>query len=156
MIRRNMEQGAQGMQAMARAFGFGGGGGGGGGGFGGAGPQRWVDRPGEQGAPAGGQGGRGAAPPPGGQQAMGLDQSQLFDIMRALGVTQGGGGGGGGFGGAVPIANEGDYLVSMTVDGQTMKQVLRVERRAGGDSSGFPFEVEEMIKAYDRYLRDRH
>lgn len=150
MIRRNIEGGMAGMQNMARAFGFAGGGGGGGG-FGGGQPGRWNERPAEQAAPAGGQGGRGAAPAAGGQQMMGIDQSDLFNIMRALGVT---GGGGGGFGGAgIPIAEPGDYLVSMTVDGQTHKQVLRVERRAGGASSGFPFEVEAMMKAYERWLK---
>ena len=162
MIRRNMAQGAQGMQAMARAFGFGGGGGGGGGfgGFG-AGPQRWNERPGEQAQAPGGGGGRGGAggggaPGQGGAgAAMGLDQDQLFAIMRALGVTGGGGGGGGGFGGGVPIAGTGDYLVTLTVDGQVMKQVLRVEQRAGGDSSGFPFELEQMLEAYEEWLRDQ-
>lgn len=161
MIRRNMEQGAQGMQAMARAFGFGGGGGGGGG-FGGAGPQRWNDRPGESAPPApaggrgpGGAGGAGGAGGPGGAGAggaMGLDQDALFSIMRALGVTQGGGGGG--FGGGAPIVNTGDYLVSITVDGQTMKQVLRVERRSGGESSGFPFELAAMLDAFDEWMND--
>ena len=32
----------------------------------------------------------------------------------------------------VPIAEPGDYLVSMTVDGQTYRQTLRVERTVGG------------------------
>ena len=85
---------------------------------------------------------------------MGVDQSQLFDIMRALGVTAGGGGGGG-FGGGAPSVSTGDYLVSMTVDGQTIRQTLRVERLSGGDSGGFPFEVEEMLKAFEEWLRDR-
>lgn len=155
MIRRNIEGGTQGMQAMARAFGFGGGGGGGGG-FGGAAAGRWVERPGEQ-VVAGG-GGRGGAGGAGGQAgAGGLDQAALFDVMRAIGVTGGGGGGGGGFGGGgAPIVESGDYLVSMTVDGQTYKQTLRVEQRAGGNQSGFPFEVEEMFKAYERWARDKH
>ena len=162
MIRRNMEGGAQGQQALARAFGFGGGGGGGGGGF--AQPGRWVERPAEQTTPAPGAGGRGAggAGGPGGAGgaggpggALGMDQDQLFTIMRALGVTQGGGGGGGGFGGGgAPIVNTGDYVISMTVDGQTLRQMLRVERRAGGEQSGFPFELQEMMNAYEEWLRD--
>lgn len=86
---------------------------------------------------------------------MGLDQDKLFEIMRALGVTQGGGGGGGGFGAGVPIVNTGDYLVSITVDGQTMKQTLRVERRAGGESSGSPFELQAMLDAYAEWMSDR-
>lgn len=150
MIRRNLEGGTQGMQAMARAFGFAGGGGGGGGQ-----PQPgvWVERPAEQAPPPA----RGAGGGPGGQgagAAMGLDQGDLFTIMRAIGVTGGGGGGGFGGGGA-PIAEPGDYLVSMTVDGQTFRQTLRVERRSGGGASGFPFEVEDLLKEYSRWLSRR-
>ena len=84
---------------------------------------------------------------------MGLDQDKVFEIMRALGVTQGGGGGGG-FGGGAPMVNTGDYLVSITVDGQTMKQTLRVERRAGGEASGFPFELQAMLDAYAEWMND--
>jgi photosystem II stability/assembly factor-like uncharacterized protein len=151
MIRRNLEGGAQGMQQMARAFGFGGGGGGRGGP---AQPGRWVERPAEQAVSAGGRGGPGGA---GGQAAgegaaAGLDQSDLFTVMRALGVT--GGGGGRGFGGGGSVVSTGDYLVSMTVDGNTTRQKLRVERLSGGDSSGFPFEVEEMLQAYEEWARD--
>ena len=172
MIRRNLSGGAQGLQAMARAFGFGGGGGGGGGGFGGAagGAPRWIERPGEQAAGGGGRGGaggaggagggaaggaRGAGAPGGAGPAGGLDQSQLFDIMRAIGVTGGGGGGGRGFGGGASTVDSGDFLLSMTIDGQTYKQTLRVERRSGGDASAFPFEVEQMLNAYEEWLRDR-
>ncbi len=152
MIRRNLAGGTTGMQAMARAFGFGGGGGGGGG----AQPGVFVERPAEQAPPrtppAGGRpGGPGGA---GGQgAAMGLDQSTLFDILRATGMT--GGGGGGFFGGGAPVAEPGTYMVSLTVEGQTHTQTLRVERMAGGGTSGFPFEVEEMMKAYERYLRSK-
>jgi hypothetical protein len=151
MIRRNLAGGVGGMQAMARAFGFGGGGGGGGGGGQSSG---WNERPGEQAPPpprpAGGRGpGAGGA-----GAAMGLDQSDLFAIMRAVGAT--GGGGGGGFGGGGSIAAPGDYLVSMTVDGGTHRQTLRVERVTGGDTSGFPFEVEERLKWYERWLRQQH
>jgi hypothetical protein len=85
---------------------------------------------------------------------MGHDQSDLVANMRAVGVT--GGGGGGGFGGGGSIAAPGDYLVSMTVDGVTHRQTLRVERVTGGDTSGFPFEVEEMLKWYERWLRQQH
>ncbi|MHB1297620.1 MAG: WD40/YVTN/BNR-like repeat-containing protein [Gemmatimonadaceae bacterium] len=161
MIRRNLEGGAQGMQAMARAFGFGGGGGGGGGGQ----PGVWVERPAEQapapvraaGGAASGRAGGAGGPGGGGQgagAAMGLEQSDLFDIMRAIGVT-GGGGGGGFFGGANLTVAPGDYLISMTVGGETQKRTLRVERTVGGGASGFPFEVEAMMKAYERYMRDK-
>jgi hypothetical protein len=151
MIRRNLAGGTQGMQAMARAFGFAGGGGGGGGQ-----PQPgvWVERPAEQApAPARGPGGRPGGAPGAGGPTGGLDQSDLFAIMRAIGVT--GGGGGRGFGGGGSVAEPGTYLVSMTVDGQTYRQTLRVERAAGGGASGFPFEVEAMMKEYERYMRDR-
>jgi len=82
---------------------------------------------------------------------MGMDQSDLFAIVRATGAM--GGGGGGGFGGGVPVAEPGEYLVSMTVDGQTLRQTLRVERTVGGGGSGLPFELEDMIKQYERWLR---
>lgn len=81
-----------------------------------------------------------------------MDQSDLFAIMRAIGVT---GGGGGGFGGGGSVAEPGTYLVSMTVDGQTYRQTLRVERATGGETAGFPFEVEEMMKWYGRWLRQQ-
>jgi hypothetical protein len=49
---------------------------------------------------------------------------------------------GGGRGGA-PTVDTGDYLVSITVDGQTMSRVLHVERRAGGGGSSFGFEEDD-------------
>jgi hypothetical protein len=54
----------------------------------------------------------------------------------------GGGGGGGGAGGAT-TANTGDYLVSMTVNGQTYKQTFRVERVSGGGEGGFQFGEDD-------------
>ena len=162
MIRRNLEGGTQGMQAMARAFGFGGGGGGGGfGGAGAGGPARWVDRPAEQAVAGGGAGGAAArAAAAAGEGAGGAagapgapDQTMIFDIMRAVGLGGGGGGGGGFGGGGASTVDSGDYLVSMTVDGQTYRQTLRVEKRAGGEAGGFPFEVEEMMKAFERWMR---
>ena len=153
-LRRSMEGGATGMQNIARAFGFGGGGGG----PGQAQPGRWVERPAESApAPAGGRGAGGAGGAAGGAAGgmaamMGMDQNDLFAIIRATGAM-GAGGGGGGFGGGAPVAEPGDYLVSMTVDGQTYRQTLRVERSAGGGGSGFPFELEDMIKQYERWLR---
>ncbi|MEX2182516.1 MAG: hypothetical protein WD771_10770 [Gemmatimonadaceae bacterium] len=145
LIRQNLEGGVQGTQAIARAFGFAGGGGGGGGA---AQPGRWVDRPAEQPPPARPAEGRPATPGP----AAGLDQATLFTVLRALGVT--GGGGGGGFGGApTPVAEPGDYVVSLTVDGETHRQTLRVERASGGATTAFPAEVEEMWRWYERWLR---
>ena len=150
-IRAALAGGPAGMQNMARAMM--GGAGGGPGGFGG-GPQRWNDRPAEQAVPAGGQGGgggRGGMNPAALAQAAGIDQDKAFAVIQALGIMGGGGGGGGAFGG-VPMANTGDYLVTLKVGEQALKQVLRVERRAGGEGSGMPFEVEQFIKAYEAWL----
>jgi hypothetical protein len=52
------------------------------------------------------------------------------NFLTRLGIQVGGFGGGGG--GGVPIVNPGDYLVSITVNGKTMKQKLRVERAVPG------------------------
>ncbi|HET8770714.1 MAG TPA: hypothetical protein VFM71_07005 [Gemmatimonadaceae bacterium] len=147
MIRKNLEGGTQGMQAMARAFGFGGGGRGGPRSE----PGAWVERRAEEApasaAPAGREGRGGAAP-----ADMGVDRDQLFEIMRAVGVTGRGGRRFGGGGGAVA---PGDYRIAMTVGGNTMEQTLRVERRAGGSSASFPSELEALLEAYEEYLRDR-
>jgi hypothetical protein len=47
-----------------------------------------------------------------------------------IGAPQGGGGGGGGFGGARAgnLVEPGDYMVTITAGGQTMRQVVHVER----------------------------
>jgi hypothetical protein len=37
------------------------------------------------------------------------------------------------------FAGSGEYLVTMTVGGQTFKQVLKVERVSGGEDLGNPF-----------------
>jgi len=163
-LRAALAQGATGMQAIARQFGFGGGGGGGGGGQ--QQPGRWNERPAESAPPAparpaGAAGGAGGQRPAGGAGQGGqggqgagmgaITQEDLFAILRAAGVT---GGGGGGFGGGgAPTAEAGTYVVAMTVEGQTYRQTLRVERMAGGGGSGFPFELEEMERAYNRWLR---
>jgi hypothetical protein len=85
---------------------------------------------------------------------MDLDQSQLFDILRATGIM---GGGGGGFGGGgAPTAEAGDYVVAITVDGNTQRQMLRVERAASASLTSYPFELEEMMKAYERWMRTQH
>lgn len=150
-LRRALSQGATGMQAIARQFGFGGGGGGGGG----ARPGEWQERPAEQSPPAPRpQGGRPGAGGQGGPQGMAaISQEDLFAIIRAAGIM---GGGGRGFGGGAPTAEPGDYRVSMTIEGQTYTQTLRVERMAGGGQSGFPFELEAMEKAYSRWLRTQY
>jgi hypothetical protein len=57
------------------------------------------------------------------------------EIAQRLSAFSGGGGGGrggGGFGGgAAPLADVGDYVISLTVGGQTYRQKLRVERLEG-------------------------
>jgi hypothetical protein len=126
------------------------GGGGGGGGRGGAGPQGWVERPGE-GGPVG-RGGRGGG---GGTDAFAEfpgGAERLAELMRPRGAPpytgrgggmgeigqrlsafSGGGGGRGGFGGGggAPLMPPGDYLVTLSVGGQTFTQKLRVERMEG-------------------------
>ncbi|MEO6443693.1 MAG: glycosyl hydrolase [Gemmatimonadaceae bacterium] len=120
----------------------------GGGGGGGAGSGAWNDRPGEQSATqrggGGGGGGRGAAADA--AAAAGItDPSQAFQIIQLLNPR---GGGGGGFnlpGGPrtqAPIVEPGDYLVSITVNGKTLKQKLRVERASGSGTVSALFEQD--------------
>jgi hypothetical protein len=52
-------------------------------------------------------------------------------------------GGGGRRGGGGGLVGTGDYLVSITVGGQTLKQVLHVERVSGGSGGGFPFQDDD-------------
>ncbi len=161
-IRTVMASG-EGIQALFPQ-GFTGGGGGGGRGF--------QDRPGENMTPApgargaGAGGGRGAAPagavpagavPPAAVPAAAapagapgaeppLDPQTIFAAL-------GGGGrgsalalifGGGGRGGPPPVVGTGDYLVSITINGQTQKQVLHVERANGTGGGGGAFD--EMMR----------
>jgi photosystem II stability/assembly factor-like uncharacterized protein len=110
---------------------------------------RGAGGPGGGGAPGGGRGGPAGAPgttPAPATPALGMDQGsfqrvvELFQIpgrpaapgfgglgfLNAIGITPNiPGFGGGPGGGAVP---PGDYLVSLTVGGRTMKQKVRVER----------------------------
>jgi photosystem II stability/assembly factor-like uncharacterized protein len=132
-IREGIESGD--VRALFREFG-----GGGGGGFrGGAAGGRFVERPAESGGRGarGGPGGGGGAP----------DMSVIQEIMRRL---RPGAGEGFGFFRSLPFlarrpaepVETGDYLVSITVDGKTLSQVLRVEREPGGGSTGFGFEKQ--------------
>jgi hypothetical protein len=73
---------------------------------------------------------------------------QLIGVTPpAIGGGRGGGGGGGfaafGAGGLPQTAGTGDYLVTMNVNGQTYKQVFRVERVSGGGDSVSPFGQDE-------------
>jgi hypothetical protein len=54
------------------------------------------------------------------------------NFLTLLGIQVGGFGGGGFGGGGAPLVSPGDYLVSITVNGKTMKQKLRVERATAG------------------------
>lgn len=107
--------------------------------FMGGGPQSsvWNPRPGESGArPSGG---------PAGGAGMITDPNVAFGIVQALNP---GGRFGSGFNipGAprtvAPIVPPGSYLVSLTINGKTMKQVLRVERASGSDVISSLFEEE--------------
>ncbi|MFQ5704366.1 MAG: WD40/YVTN/BNR-like repeat-containing protein [Gemmatimonadales bacterium] len=132
-MRSNIESGNT--RALFRAFG------GGGGRFGrrAGGPQGFIERPAESSARGGrgrqggrGRGGLGNAP----------DIRQIFRLLRTAGSR---GRFGFGFGGrrgrAGPVVQSGDYLVSITVDGKTLTQVLRVERANGtGGGPGFGFD----------------
>jgi hypothetical protein len=141
-FKRMLQSGDQ--SGLMAAFG---GGGGGGGGFGAG--QVWNPRPGEQGATGRGGGGGGGGAAAGMAAAAGItDPTQAFQIIQLLNPRGGGGGGGGGFGflgggrNQAPIVSPGDYLVSITVNGKTQKQRLRVERASGtGVVSSF-FEEE--------------
>ena len=86
-------------------------------------------------APAAAGGAAGGEPAP-------LDPQTIFAAFggggrgAVLGTLFGGGRGGGG---GAPIVGTGDYLVSITVNGQTQKQVLHVERASGTGGGGGGF-----------------
>ena len=150
-VRTGLTGGPDAMQAMITQFAaFGGGGGG----FGGGQAGRWQDRPGETPAAAPGAGGPGRGgnrPAPGAGESGGAapDQNQLMSVFQAIGGRGAGGmaamfgGGGRRGGGGAPFVGTGDYLVSITVGAQTMKQVLHVERISGGGGGGFPFDDDD-------------
>ena len=124
-------------QSIAALFG----GGGGGGGFGGgAGAGGFAARPGEGPAPRGGGGG--------GQQEGAAeaapDASQLGQLAALFRPAGGGGGGFGGGGGQAPLVDTGDYLITITIGGEKVKQVLRVERLPGGGGGAGPFGEEDV------------
>jgi hypothetical protein len=62
----------------------------------------------------------------------------MMEIMRAIRRPGQRGFGGPGGAGQAPLVGTGDYLVTITVDGVTMSQVLRVEQLVAG-AGGFPF-----------------
>jgi photosystem II stability/assembly factor-like uncharacterized protein len=119
-LRKQLETGGD-----LRAFFRGGRGGGGGT------PGQFQERPAEGPVPgaAGARGGRGAQ---GGAAASGLDpdvMSDIFDALRSSGAVPRRGGF---FGGGGPSeAQAGDYLVTLTVNGQKYSQALHVDRVSG-------------------------
>jgi photosystem II stability/assembly factor-like uncharacterized protein len=87
----------------------------------------------------GGGGGRGGGPEP-------ASVTRIFEIIGIpIPSGRGGfaGGGFGGRGGGGGTAGTGDYLITMTVDGKSYRQVLHVERVSGDGSAGSPFGGEE-------------
>jgi hypothetical protein len=157
MARNALTRGPEGMQAMMGAFG------GGGGGFGGGAAGARNDRPGETrptpsfptaGAAAGGRGagGGGGAPDMGGLQEV---FGALREAIPGFNPMGGGGRGGrGGGGGQAPLAESGDYRVTLTAGGRTMSQVLRVEKLANaGSGGGFGFEDDDALRRqFERWL----
>jgi hypothetical protein len=113
---------------------------------GGAGGGRYQERPGETPARAAG----GAARGPGGAGGAGEggpDMNMMQEIFGALrgipGVNLGFGGGGRRGGGQAPLVAPGDYKVSVTIDGKTHVQTVRVERTSGTGGSSLGFEDED-------------
>jgi hypothetical protein len=154
-IRTVMASG-QGIQGLFPG-GFGGGGGAGRGGF--------NERPGENMTPAPGARGAGAgaggAGAPGAAGAAGaggadpaaeapLDPQAIFAAFSSAGggpvLAQLFGGGGGGRGGPPAVVGTGDYLVSITINGQTQKQLLHVERASGTGGGGGGFETVKKVR----------
>jgi hypothetical protein len=81
-----------------------------------------------------------------------LDPVQRIWQLIGMNPPVVGGRGGGGFGGAAATqANTGDYLVTMTVNGQTLKQTFRVERVSGSDEANPQFGEDENHDQSGRY-----
>jgi photosystem II stability/assembly factor-like uncharacterized protein len=100
-----------------------------------------ADSSGEGGG--GGGGGRGGPEAPNVVKVFGL-----IGIRPPAGGRGGGGGGGRGGAPGAFMANTGEYLVTLKVGDQTLRQVLRVERVSGGDDVANPFggEKERELK----------
>jgi hypothetical protein len=138
MVRTSVQQGRT--QEMIQQFMGGGGGGGLGGPAQAAGMPAWVERPGE-GAVAGARG-RGGPPAAGAAASPASAMQELFGAFRGVpGALLGRGGRGGG--GAAPMVQTGDYLVTFVYGDVRERQVLRVERDAAiTGASGFGVEDE--------------
>jgi hypothetical protein len=66
--------------------------------------------------------------------------SQVFQAVQAATRTRGGFGGRGGL---APLVPTGTYQVVVTINGQTTRVPLRVERVSGGDGAGPLFGGDE-------------
>jgi len=154
---------------LASGGGFGGGGGGGGGGFGQgpvARPGIFLERPGEAQPPRSGRRPAGAQPdsartderpaadrPAGERAGAAVDDesaeadpdvmSQVTDALRAAELFGRGRNPFGARSGPAPFVASGDYLVSINVGGQTLRQVLRVERIGGNGTATIANEVND-------------
>jgi photosystem II stability/assembly factor-like uncharacterized protein len=164
-IKTALNGGPQGLQQLMAQFGVGGGGGGGGGGAAAnprgtvtpVGMPRFVERPGEsavataaarsQAAQAAGTRAQNAAPgagEPGGEGgAPMMDPGAMSQIFQAIQAANRGRGFGGRPGaGLAPFVPTGTYTVAVTINGETTRVPLRVERVNGSDGSGPLFGEE--------------
>ncbi len=105
-----------------------------------AGMRALRERLGVRGGPGGG--GRRGAPPREGEINLRPSESPTLGPATGFG---GGGGGGGGFGGgrAGPAVDPGDYLVTITAGGQTLRQVVKVERVSDIINNPFGFQDDD-------------
>ena len=115
---------------------------------GGQGGGRYQERPGETPARAPSAGGgraSGGAAAAGGEGGPDMSMMQeLFGELRNIpGVNLGFGGGGRRGGGQAPLVQAGDYKVSVTIEGKTHVQTVRVERVSGTGGSSLGFEDED-------------
>lgn len=163
-VRGAMLGGPQGMQNLMASMGGGPGGGGGGAANRAVPPvgyPRFVDRPGESGG--GGPGGGAPAAAPRGEGAQGegaapeMDMGAMSNIFGAFREVMGGRGGGfiGGRGGAAPLVPTGTYLAHVTINGQTTRVPIRVERLSGGEGGGSFFGADDSDEEalFARFVR---
>ncbi|MBI1809105.1 MAG: hypothetical protein HYR75_04345 [Gemmatimonadetes bacterium] len=106
--------------------------------------ETFCARPGEGPLPRAGGPGAGEQPFGGGRG--GAEPANVVKVLQLIGIKPpmpAGRGGFFGFGGAGGFtAGTGDYLVTLTIGGTTLKQKLHVERVSGGDDNGSPFGEE--------------